>query len=146
MTEVGIRPMITADWPAVERIYAEGIATGHATFDAEPPTWETFDAGKLPDLRLVATDERDEVVGWAAASPVSARAVYRGVTSTRSTSPRPPADVAPAVGSSQRSSTLRTRPECGRCSPRSSRRTLRACTCMNGTASASSAPANASPL
>jgi phosphinothricin acetyltransferase len=79
MTSVGIRPMTSADWPAVERIYAEGIATGHATFEAEPPTWEAFDGGKLADLRLVATDEHGQVTGWAAASPVSARAVYRGV-------------------------------------------------------------------
>jgi phosphinothricin acetyltransferase len=27
-------------WPAVARIYAEGIATGDATFETEPPEWE----------------------------------------------------------------------------------------------------------
>jgi len=35
-------------WPEVEAIYAAGIATGHATFEAEPPSWEAFDAAKLP--------------------------------------------------------------------------------------------------
>ncbi|WP_034609962.1 GNAT family N-acetyltransferase [Cellulomonas sp. URHD0024] len=71
---------LTADhWPDVERIYAAGIATGHATFEAEPPTWEAFDAGKLPDHRLVALDEHRRVVGWAAAAAVSDRCAYSGV-------------------------------------------------------------------
>ncbi len=74
-----IRTMTEADWPAVERIYAQGIEDGEATFEVTTPSWEAFDAGRLPDLRLVAVDDRDEVVGWAAASPVSSRAVYRGV-------------------------------------------------------------------
>ncbi|MFT4029565.1 MAG: GNAT family N-acetyltransferase [Protaetiibacter sp.] len=75
----GIRPMTAADWPDVERIYREGIATGHATFEAEPPGWDSFDAGKLIVPRLVATDDAGSVVAWAAASPVSSRPVYRGV-------------------------------------------------------------------
>jgi L-amino acid N-acyltransferase YncA len=66
------------DWPAVERIYAAGIATGDATFETEPPAWEAFDAGRLAAHRLVA--ERDgKVVGWAAVSGVSERCVYAGV-------------------------------------------------------------------
>lgn len=74
-----IRPLTPADWPAVERIYREGIATGHATFEAEPPSWEAFDTGKLSGLRLVAANADGTVAGWAAASPVSARPAYRGV-------------------------------------------------------------------
>ncbi|PPH95251.1 N-acetyltransferase [Rathayibacter sp. AY1D1] len=73
-----IRPMLPADWAAVEAIYRDGIATGHATFQAEPPTWEAFDAGKLDVGRLVAVDG-DQILGWAALSPVSSRPVYRGV-------------------------------------------------------------------
>lgn len=73
-----IRPMVTEDWAAVETIYREGIATGHATFEAEPPTWDDFDAGKLATGRLVAVED-GRVLGWAALSPVSSRAVYRGV-------------------------------------------------------------------
>jgi phosphinothricin acetyltransferase len=73
-----IRLLVAADWPTVREIYAAGIATGNATFEAEPPDWDHFDAGKLPDLRLVAVDG-DRVIGWAAASPVSTREVYRGV-------------------------------------------------------------------
>jgi L-amino acid N-acyltransferase YncA len=73
-----IRAMNPADWPAVERIYAEGIATGDATFETEPPTREEFDRSRLPGHRLVAV-EHDEVVGWAALSPTSSRACYAGV-------------------------------------------------------------------
>ena len=73
-----IRAMTPDDWPAVEAIYVEGIATRNATFETAPPTWEEFDAGRLPDHRLVAT-EGDEVVGWAALSPTSTRLCYAGV-------------------------------------------------------------------
>ena len=62
----------------VLQVYAEGIATGHATFEAEPPTWEAFDAGHLAAHRFVAVDD-GTVLGWAAASPVSGRCVYAGV-------------------------------------------------------------------
>ncbi|MCH6469877.1 GNAT family N-acetyltransferase [Sinomonas terrae] len=78
MSAVAIRGMEAEDWPAVERIWAEGIATGNATFEAEPPSWEYFDATRRPDLRLVATGD-DGVLGWVAASPVSSRPVYAGV-------------------------------------------------------------------
>lgn len=73
-----IRPLDAVDWPDVHRIYAAGIATGHATFEAAPPEWERFDTGKRADLRIVAVDD-DTILGWAAASPVSSRQVYAGV-------------------------------------------------------------------
>ncbi len=93
MGEVRVRPMTAGDWPAVERIYTEGIATRNATFAAEPPTWAEFDAGHTADHRLVAVVEGTAVegtavegtavdgtvVGWAACSAVSSRCVYRGV-------------------------------------------------------------------
>lgn len=59
-------------------IYAEGIATGLATFETETPAWEKWDAGHLKNYRLVAR-AGDQVLGWAALSPVSQRFVYRGV-------------------------------------------------------------------
>jgi L-amino acid N-acyltransferase YncA len=71
-------PLTVEHWPEVERIYRAGIATGHATFESEPPTWESFDASRLPAHRLVAVDG-DAVLGWAAASAVSDRCVYAGV-------------------------------------------------------------------
>ena len=71
---------MTADhWPQVREIYAAGIATGNATFESEPPSWEKFDAGKLPAHRLVALDEDGAVLGWVAVSAVSDRCVYAGV-------------------------------------------------------------------
>ncbi len=66
------------DWPAVEAIYSEGIATGHATFETTVPMWEEWDASHLPDHRFVARSD-GVVIGWIAASAVSGRCVYRGV-------------------------------------------------------------------
>lgn len=79
MSNILIRSMTAADWAAVEAIYREGIATGNATFETDPPTWPVFDAGKLTLGRLVAEDAAGSVIGWVAASPVSSREVYRGV-------------------------------------------------------------------
>ncbi len=76
---ISVRALTPADWAAVEPIYAQGIADGEATFEIATPSWEAFDAGKLPELRFVATDARDAVVGWVAASAVSSRPAYRGV-------------------------------------------------------------------
>ena len=75
---VTIGPLRADHWDAVARIYAEGIATGHATFETEVPSWERWDASHFADHRLVAL-AGDEVVGWAALSPVSDRCVYGGV-------------------------------------------------------------------
>ena len=60
-------------------VYRRGIATGHATFETEPPTWEAFTSGRLPGHRFVAVDRDDRVVGWVACSAVSDRCVYAGV-------------------------------------------------------------------
>ena len=75
---VEVRALTAEDWPAVEAIYAEGIATGHATFETAPPTWYEFDRGRHRDHRFVALDD-GRIVGWAALSPTSTRACYRGV-------------------------------------------------------------------
>ena len=78
MTTV-IEPLMPRHWRDVERIYAAGIATGHATFEEEPPSWEAFDDDKLADHRLVAVDAGGRVVGWAAVTGVSDRCAYAGV-------------------------------------------------------------------
>lgn len=70
--------MLPEDWSVVRRIYADGIATGNATFETEPPDWETWDRNHHLQCRLVARIA-DEIVGWAALSQVSARACYAGV-------------------------------------------------------------------
>ncbi len=76
---MNVVPMTGEHAAAVLDIYAEGVATGHATFESGPPAWEAFDTGHLPAHRFVAVDEEGAVLGWAAASPVSGRCVYAGV-------------------------------------------------------------------
>jgi L-amino acid N-acyltransferase YncA len=78
-TDIVVRPLVQQNWPAVEAIYRAGIATGHATFETEPPSWEEFDASRLPDHRHVAVDPSGAIVGWAAAGAVSDRCVFAGV-------------------------------------------------------------------
>jgi L-amino acid N-acyltransferase YncA len=73
-----IVPLEAAHWDEVARIYAQGIATGNATFETEVPSWEAWDASHLADHRLVALRD-GEIAGWAALSPVSDRCVYGGV-------------------------------------------------------------------
>jgi phosphinothricin acetyltransferase len=76
--DLTIDALTPADWPAVRAIYAAGIATGNATFETDAPTWAAWDAGHCPAGRLCAR-AGGAVVGWAALSPVSRRAVYAGV-------------------------------------------------------------------
>lgn len=74
---MNLRELRPGDWPAVRKIYEEGIRGGDATFETKTPSWERWDAAH-PELRLVA--ERDgAIIGWAALSPASGRHCYRGV-------------------------------------------------------------------
>jgi L-amino acid N-acyltransferase YncA len=75
---VVVEEMRSEDWRAVQSIYLEGIATGNATFETDAPNWEEWDHAHAPTCRLVARDG-DQIVGWAALSPVSGRCVYAGV-------------------------------------------------------------------
>lgn len=76
-----VRALRDGDWPAVRRIYGEGIASGIATFETTVPEAAHLDATWLPEHRWVA--ELDgEVVGWTAATPVSSRECYSGVAET----------------------------------------------------------------
>jgi phosphinothricin acetyltransferase len=70
--------MSASDWPAVEAIYAEGIATRAATFETEPPSYAAFDASHLAEHRLVAVED-GYVLGWVALAATSSRACYAGV-------------------------------------------------------------------
>ncbi len=73
-----IQPIEEKDYPALAKIYEQGIATGHATFQTEAPTWEEWDTSHLPFCRIAAF-EGLKMLGWAALSPVSSRCVYGGV-------------------------------------------------------------------
>ena len=79
--DVTVRALEPADWPAVRRIYAEGIATGDATFETEVPERRTLDAKWLPNHRWVAEIE-GRVAGWTAIGPTSTRDCYAGVGET----------------------------------------------------------------
>lgn len=70
--------MLKEDWEQVLEIYQEGISTGNATFQKEPPTWKTWDSGHILECRIVARLD-GKILGWAALSPVSSRCVYAGV-------------------------------------------------------------------
>jgi len=70
--------MSDGDWKQVCSIYLEGIATGHATFEAQSPTWMQWNASHLPDCRFIARSG-ERIKGWAALSPASNRCVYEGV-------------------------------------------------------------------
>jgi phosphinothricin acetyltransferase len=70
--------MVESDWETVRAVYVEGIATGDATFETVAPSWAQWNAAHLSKPRLMGTLD-DEVIGWAALSPVSSRSVYAGV-------------------------------------------------------------------
>lgn len=76
---ITVHPLRPDDWPAVRRIYEEGIATKQATFETSPPNWEIWDAHHVPICRFVARTPAGQVLGWAALSRLSDRAVYAGV-------------------------------------------------------------------
>jgi L-amino acid N-acyltransferase YncA len=78
-TEVIIRPMRPADGGQVLAVYQAGLDTGLASFETTAPSWEAFDAAKLPGHRFIAADGNGQVLGWVAVSPVSVRRVYAGV-------------------------------------------------------------------
>jgi phosphinothricin acetyltransferase len=91
-TRLAIRDLRPDHWTEVARIYAEGIATGNATFETDVPTWREWDAAHLAEHRFVA-EAKGETVGWIALAPVSTRCCYRGV-----------AEVSAYVGESARGS------------------------------------------
>ena len=53
MSEITTRPMTAEDWPYVSKIYLEGIATEHATFQTTCPPYTAWDASHTKDCRLV---------------------------------------------------------------------------------------------
>ncbi len=63
----------------VAAIFEEGIATGLATFETAAPSWSEWDESHLPGTLRVVAEEGGDVIGFAALSPVSSRAAYRGV-------------------------------------------------------------------
>ena len=57
MSEITVRPMMPEDWTAVSKIYLEGIATEHATFQTNCPPYTAWDASHTQECRLVVLDD-----------------------------------------------------------------------------------------
>lgn len=76
-----IRPLRRADFGQVQQIYLLGLETGHATYEAEAPSWEKFSKAKIPETMYVAVEAKDDakVLGWVTAAQVSTRSVFHGV-------------------------------------------------------------------
>ena len=69
--------MKSSHWPDVKKIYQDGIKTGQATFEKEPPgSWGEWSRKHLAECSLVC-QEGDQLLGWAAISPVSQRCIYQ---------------------------------------------------------------------
>ena len=66
------------DAATVLEIYRQGLDSGEASFETEPPDWPQWQRKYHSFCRLV-WDESGTVLGWAAVAPVSARHCYRGV-------------------------------------------------------------------
>ena len=73
-----ILSLLPGHWPAVKAIYESGLATGNATFQTSAPTWEEWDSAHFKHSRLIAVQD-NQVLAWAALTPVSSRCVYAGV-------------------------------------------------------------------
>jgi L-amino acid N-acyltransferase YncA/DNA-binding transcriptional ArsR family regulator len=77
---LAVRPMCPEDAGQVLAVYQTGLDAGDASFETVVPSWADFDAARLPGHRHVATaDDTGELLGWAAAGPVSSRGAYAGV-------------------------------------------------------------------
>ena len=133
-----------SDWPAVQAIYEQGIATRQATFETEAPAWETWDAGHLADAAARRrAGRRGRRLGGALArlAPRLLRGRRRGQRLRRRERARAGARPrAPRASCAQ----TPTPPASGRSRRRSSRRTSPASRCTGAAASASSAPASGS--
>ncbi len=78
--EIIISAMRREDYDQVRRIFQEGMHTRQATFETSAPSWEEWDNRHLQVCRLAARHaEANPVLGWAALTPYSHRAVYEGV-------------------------------------------------------------------
>lgn len=78
MNNISIIPMQPEHWQAVAEIYEEGMSTGFATFETSVPNYNAWNNAHLKACRITAYAEED-IIGWAALSPVSGRCVYGGV-------------------------------------------------------------------
>lgn len=62
----------------VADIYLQGIATGNATFQTTAPSWDNWHISHFQHSRIAGLSN-NQIIGWAALTPVSSRRVYAGV-------------------------------------------------------------------
>ena len=82
MSEITVRPMMPEDWTAVSKIYLEGIATEHATFQTNCPPYTAWDASHTRECRLVVLDD-GVVAVWSEIHRLDTPCSYRGVAEER---------------------------------------------------------------
>ena len=80
MSAITFRAPTRADADAIRTIDMAGLATGHASFRAEPHGWEAFSASYLGSQGLARLAIRDgAVAGWGGVVTISDRCVDTGV-------------------------------------------------------------------
>lgn len=79
LEQIRISGLGVEEWDAAARIYDAGIAGGNATFESEAPAWEDWAPARSGYPAIAAHAGDGQMLGWAALSPTSSRAVYRGV-------------------------------------------------------------------
>jgi L-amino acid N-acyltransferase YncA len=79
LNQLLLGPLTAEDWESAAGVYEAGIAGGNATFESEAPAWEDWAPAHAGSPAIAARDSDGELLGWAALSPTSSRAVYRGV-------------------------------------------------------------------
>lgn len=74
-----VRAATAADLPAVAAIYADAVATSHATFDTVPPdpaVWQARLESEEPGDAFLVAVEGDDVLGFAYSSAYRPRPAY----------------------------------------------------------------------
>ena len=66
------------DYAQVSNIYGQGIETGQATFETEPPTWEQWKNNHILEF-CFGVFENSRLLGWVSLSHFSSRNAYKGV-------------------------------------------------------------------
>ncbi len=79
LEQILLAPLGAEEWDAAARVYEAGIAGGNATFESEAPAWEHWAPARAGYPAIAAHSSDGQMLGWAALSPTSSRAVYRGV-------------------------------------------------------------------
>ena len=75
---ISIEHLEASDYPAIRKIFQEGIDSGLATFETHAPDWQEWDKRFWNKCRIVARSN-GQIVGWGSLSDVSRREVYKGV-------------------------------------------------------------------